>query len=383
MTPTRLKAWTWTAALAASLALTSPPAGAAQAPPAHPRPVVQLALLLDTSNSMDGLIDQARVQLWKVVNTLSAARRGGVRPDLRIALYEYGNDGLPAGGHWIRLVTPFTSDLDLVSERLFALTTNGGQEYCGAVIDRALHDLDWSRSADDLKLVFIAGNEPFTQGPVEFRRVVRQAASRGITVNTIHCGPEGLGVETGWRDGALLSGGAFTTIDQDRVAVDPPAPQDAELVRLNEQLNRTYLAYGALGKASQERQAAQDANAAKMSSSALAARTSSKAGAYYTNSGWDLVDGVRDGRVKLEALKADDLPEELRRLPPGERRAYVDARARERAALQQRIAALSVERGAFLAKARAAVADAGQGTLDAAMLQTVKVQAAKKQYTLD
>ena len=31
-------------------------------------PRVQLALLLDTSNSMDGLIDQAKSQLWKIVN---------------------------------------------------------------------------------------------------------------------------------------------------------------------------------------------------------------------------------------------------------------------------------------------------------------------------
>ena len=38
-------------------------------------PVVQLAILLDTSNSMDGLIDQARSQLWKVVNEFSARAR--------------------------------------------------------------------------------------------------------------------------------------------------------------------------------------------------------------------------------------------------------------------------------------------------------------------
>ena len=29
---------------------------------------IQIALLLDTSNSMDGLIDQAKSQLWSVVN---------------------------------------------------------------------------------------------------------------------------------------------------------------------------------------------------------------------------------------------------------------------------------------------------------------------------
>jgi hypothetical protein len=32
---------------------------------------VQIALLLDTSNSMDGLIDQAKSQLWKIVNEMA------------------------------------------------------------------------------------------------------------------------------------------------------------------------------------------------------------------------------------------------------------------------------------------------------------------------
>jgi hypothetical protein len=41
---------------------------------------VQIDLLLDTSNSMDGLIDQAKSQLWKVVNTFIDARRDGVPP---------------------------------------------------------------------------------------------------------------------------------------------------------------------------------------------------------------------------------------------------------------------------------------------------------------
>src|SRR6188768_3999938 len=56
---------------------------------------IMLALLLDTSNSMDGLIDQAKSQLWKIVNELAGAKCGnGERPKIRIALYEYGNDGL-------------------------------------------------------------------------------------------------------------------------------------------------------------------------------------------------------------------------------------------------------------------------------------------------
>ena len=36
---------------------------------------IQVALLLDTSNSMDGLIDQAKSQLWKMVNELATTKK--------------------------------------------------------------------------------------------------------------------------------------------------------------------------------------------------------------------------------------------------------------------------------------------------------------------
>ena len=88
---------------------------------------IQVALLLDTSNSMDGLIDQAKSRLWNIVNTLTTLKYNGQAPQVEIALYEYGNDGLK-DENYIRQITPLTQDLDLVSEKLFALRTNGGSE---------------------------------------------------------------------------------------------------------------------------------------------------------------------------------------------------------------------------------------------------------------
>ena len=50
------------------------------------RPLVQIAILLDTSNSMDGLIEQAKSQLWKISNEFIKARQDGVAPEVQIAL---------------------------------------------------------------------------------------------------------------------------------------------------------------------------------------------------------------------------------------------------------------------------------------------------------
>src|SRR5262245_12214456 len=122
--------------------------------PISPPPVVQLVLLLDTSNSMDGLIEQAKSQLWKIVNEFITAKQNGQRPDLQVALFEYGKSSLSAKGGYIRMVQPLTNDLDKISEELFALRTNGGEEYCGWVIQEAVQRLGWDPSGKAYKAIF-------------------------------------------------------------------------------------------------------------------------------------------------------------------------------------------------------------------------------------
>lgn len=46
---------------------------------------IQLAILLDTSSSMDGLIDQAKSQLWKIVNELAVSKKNGKSIELFVA----------------------------------------------------------------------------------------------------------------------------------------------------------------------------------------------------------------------------------------------------------------------------------------------------------
>ena len=269
-----------------------------------------------------------------------------------MALYEYGNDGLPAQEGFIRLVVPLTGDLDKVSEALFALKTNGGSEFCGRVIDCATRQLTWSNSNKDVKCIFIAGNEPFTQGDLDYREACKAAATKGITVNTIFCGSLEEGVRTNWQDGARLADGQFLNIDQNQQIAAAPAPQDKELAQLGAQLNRTYLPYGDAKKRPEaaQRQAAQDANAAQSAAGVAAARVAVKASGLYRNADWDLVDALSEGRVKLDDLKADELPDALRALAPAERQAHVEKLAAERKQIQDQITKLNAARKVYLAE---------------------------------
>ena len=58
------------------------------------KPVIQVALLLDTSGSMSSLIDQAKTELWSIVNKLGEAKYKGQSPRIEVALYEYGKSSL-------------------------------------------------------------------------------------------------------------------------------------------------------------------------------------------------------------------------------------------------------------------------------------------------
>ncbi|MEQ1850737.1 MAG: vWA domain-containing protein [Chthoniobacteraceae bacterium] len=364
-----------------AIAIASSAGSAPVTKPDADQPVVQLAILLDTSNSMDGLIAQAKTQLWNIVNEFATAKQDGKAPRVQVALYEYGNTRLKAKEGWVRQVVPLTDDLDQLSEQLFSLKTSGGNEYCGWVIRDAVKDLAWDSSSKTYKAIFVAGNEPFTQGEVNYVDACKGAIEKGIIVNTIHCGSESDGVRGQWKDGASLADGRFIVINQDARMADIPAPQDRKIAELNGKLNRTYIAYGAAGGLGKARQEAQDANAASAPAPAtvLAARVASKSSANYSNAHWDLVDRAKEKDFDFSKLKTEELPEELRKLSVEERKEFIAKKAAERDALQKELQELASARGKFVAEKMKE--QSKDTTLDKAVTTAVREQASKKGVT--
>jgi len=339
---------------------------------------VQIALLLDVSNSMDGLIDQAKSQLWKIVNDMALAEYNGQTPELHIALYEYGNDGLPAAEGHIRQVSQFTTDLDKISEDLFALKTNGGSEYCGQVIEVSLKQLLWTSSNKDLKMIFIAGNEPFNQGTFDYKVSCKKSITQGVIVNTIFCGNVQEGISTYWKDGADLADGKYMNIDQNLKEVYIASPYDNEIMQLNDKLNNTYIGYGSGGSKMKERQVIQDNNAGSMSEEVQINRAVSKSQGAYSNETWDLVDAYKKDEKKIEKLSDDELPSELKGKSKTEVKTYLDQKQKEREKIQKQINELNDKRSKYVAEKKKE--SAGDNTLDAVMIKAVREQAVKKNY---
>lgn len=332
--------------------------------PAPPRPTVQpakqpriqVALLLDNSGSMSGLLDQARSELWTIVGSLAEAKKGARAPIVEVALYAYGD---PAS----KPLVPFTTDLDRVSEAMFSLGIDGGDEHCGATIALAVDQLAWSDDPDDLKVLYIAGNESFRQGPVAVEDAVAKAKQRGVVVNTIHCG----GDDPSWREAAVLAGGAFARIDHNAKVAQIATPYDQEIQALGAALNGTYVPYGARGGEGAARQRAQDANALGVGASTGSKRALAKASRAYKNAEWDLVDAAKDDAKVLEKL---DEPTKQK----------VKEATAKREEIQAKMADLAKKRAAFEAEAKKSAP--AEATLDRALLDSMQAPAAAKGFAL-
>lgn len=309
---------------------------------------IQVSLLLDTSGSMEGLIEQAKSRLWNIVNTLTTLKYEGETPTIEIALYEYGNIGLADQRNYIREISSLTTDLDIISEKLFSLTTNGGDEYCGAVIYDAAKSLKWSNNRDDMRLIYIAGNEEFDQGGINYKEAIAEARKKDIYVNTIFCGDHMEGIETFWKQGADVGKGKFFTINSDEKVSFIETPYDQQISKCNMQFNDTYVQYGAMGAVKKSNQLTQDYNARSISSSNCAERAVCKSSGAYKNVGWDLVDKVENEKGALRKIKKSDLPKELQHKSTKEIEKYIQTKAKERKAIQQEIAGLARKRQEYI-----------------------------------
>jgi hypothetical protein len=341
-----------------------------------PKPAVDLVICLDTSNSMDGLIESVKTKLWDIVNELGKAKP---QPHLRIALYAYGTPAYGRETGYVKKVLDFTDDLDMVYQKLFGLRTHGGDEYVARVTKAALDQQQWSKDPKALRMIFVCGNEPATQDPlIKLETVAAQAVRQNVIINTIYCTWQGTNAAEieGWRKFAALSEGRFLSIDQNRGAVAINTPVDKKLNDLGQQLNGTYVWYGHAGEAKALNQAAQDQNAAKLGAGVQASRVSSKGGNFYRQADADLVDRVlAEPKFDIKTVAEKELPANLQKMKPAERVKYIEDQKNKRQTIQKEIADLTKQRNEFIRQHNQKNQNQAQRAFDDAVRGILRVQA--------
>ena len=342
------------------------------------KPKVDVVFVLDTTGSMEGLIQTAKEKIWSIATTMASAQQ---TPEIRIGLVAYRdrNDAYETR------VVDLSGDLDSVYATLMDFAAEGGgdtPESVNKALYDAVHNMSWSQSDSAYQVIFLVGDAPphMDYNEVRYPEIVASALNKGIVVNTIQCGEIATAIEP-WTQIASLGQGNFFQVEQAGGAVAYNTPFDEEIADLSAKLDDTRLYYGsAEEKDKMHRKVAATVKLNEGASVASRARrgsfNASAAGRTNLLGENELVDAIASGTVDLNDIKKDALPEPMAEMAPEEQLSYVAGLANERADLQLQIQELSEDRDGYLAKK---VEEAGglRSSLDQKIYDTVKEQAGK------
>jgi hypothetical protein len=327
---------------------------------------IDVVFAVDTTGSMGGLLDGAKRTVWSIASHI---RKTDPDADLRIGLVAYRD----IGDDYVTKPLSLTSDLDAVYAELATYQAAGGgdtPEDVDAALDDSLHKMQWRDGAK--KLIFVVGDAPpASRGEVPtFDVSAREAAERGIVINTIRCGFDNDTASTFQRISSL-GNGVFSTIQQNGGVQQVATPYDDKLAALSSEIDHTSIIMGDEGVRGRYE--------AKMASAEAAAPASKADRASYYAKGKsggmkrgddDLVGGYAEGTVALDSVDKKNLPSDMQGKDATEIKAEVEKRVAQRQKLQKEIQELTKQRDEFLAKQT----KDGEGGFDSAVKATVEMQ---------
>lgn len=168
-------------------------------------------------------------------------------------------------------------------------------------------------------------------------------------------------------------------IDQDRKTVHIETPHDDIIIKLNAELNKTYLWYGSaeVQQALSSNQTLQDSNSAMAGKSAQISRFATKGGGAYSNLNRDLVDSLEADEKLLDKVKDSDLPAAMQGMSKEERANHVADMTNARKKIQAQIKSAVAEREKLVAAKRKEMAEADNDStlgdaMSAAILRQLK-----------
>jgi len=349
-----------------------------QQPIVQSQPVIDVVFVLDTTGSMGGLIEGAKQKIWAIANQISQAQQ---TPVIRFGLVGYRD----RGDDYVTTMTALTEDIDTVYVDLMSYKAQGGGDTPESVNEAlfiAIERFEWSTNQDALKLVYLVGDAPPKmeyQDDVKYQASCRMAYEQGININTIQCGSLG-GTKAIWQEIAQLANGAYAAIEQNGGVVARSTPFDAQLTKLDAEIRGTMLDYGdgeVVMYQELKRVVASGIShdSAPEAAADRAVYNSSGAGRRNMLGKQELVDDIATGKVGLEEVEKDQLPEELQTLSNEELQVEVDRRRSERAELTKALKELAAKRAAYLKANQPASAKDGfdQKVLEALIEQGARV----------
>jgi Mg-chelatase subunit ChlD len=342
------------------------------------KPKVEVVFVLDTTGSMSGLIEAAKQKVWAIANTLAMAKP---TPEIKMGLVAYRDKG----DEYVTKMTKLTDDLDAVYADLMGYKAAGGgdePESVNQALNEAVTKMPWTKEGKVYKVIFLVGDAPphmeYTDD-VKYPETCKLASELGITINSIQCGQIASTTPL-WTEIAQKAEGKFFRVEQSGGAILATTPFDASLAEASKKLEDTRVFYGdaATQKANLDRAAKSAETTAAAPAAGAATRAIFNAGAageanlYGTQ---ELLKAVADGKVKLDDVKKEELPENMQKMNADERVKFVAAKQAEREKIQKEITDLAAKRQAFMEEQ---AKKAKSQTLEGAIMDSVRDQAGKR-----
>jgi Mg-chelatase subunit ChlD len=354
-----------------ALAGSAAPAEEKKSEQKKPGPKVEVVFCLDTTGSMGGLIEGAKQKIWAICNQIAG---GKPTPDLKVGLVAYRD----RGDDYVTKVFDLTDDLDAIHGHLKGFSANGGgdaPESVNQALDDSVNKIKWSTDKKTLRIVFLVGDAPphmDYKDDVKYPETCKKACEKGIIINTIQCGNDAECTRH-WKEICVKAEGSYAQIAQEGGVVRIDTPFDKDLAAINAELARSTLAYGGRGLKEEGEAKARAAAALPAPAAADRAGFAAKSGRAAT---YDLLDAVKAKKVDLDKIKADELPEEMKKMTPAERKAYLEKVEKKREELNKKALELDKKRSDFIQK-KLAETRKGKDGFDEQVLDSLRKQAKK------
>lgn len=364
-----------TAVATVALALWLKPWASGSLTTPKPQPVadghrVDVVFAVDTTGSMGGLLDGAKRTVWSIASHIREVDKNA---DVHVGLVAYKD----LGDVYVTKDFPLTSDMDGVFAELSTYTAEGGgdvPEDVDAALDDAVHKMAWRDGAK--KMIFLVGDAPpASRGEVpRFDVSARDAAGKGIMINTIRCGTASDTAEA-WQQIASIGTGEFSSIQQNGGVQQIATPYDQKMAELSHTIDSTAVIYGdaATRGAYEGKMAVQAAAPAAVAADRADYYAKAPAKKGMGRAKEDVVGGVATGAVTVDSLDKDMLPADMKNKSNDEIKAEITERAAKRDAAQAELAKVAKERAEYL---KAHEKEAGDG-FDVKVKQTVDRELAK------
>jgi Mg-chelatase subunit ChlD len=349
---------------------------------------IQVVFTLDCTGSMSGLIQAAKDKIWSIATGMTQTNP---KPDISFGFVFYRD----VGDLFVTKKIELTNDMDMAYRQLMEIQAAGGgdlPESVNQALFESINDFQWDADNNVYKVVFLVGDAPphmDYQNDVKYTITCYNAVKKDIIINTIQCGNISSTTPI-WQDIALRAGGEYLHLSQTGSEIVIRCPHDTEISRLMNVIDNTRVYYGTVA---QRTQSQSKVNASEQIKGKAGSDVQAKRAEYNYSSSLnkaaymgqnELITDIQSGKVKLEEIKPEQLPDNMKQMTMEERRKYVTEMTEKRKKAEAELAVQIKEREVYVAKETAKLGeDAVSRSFSAQVHKVVVKQAKTKNITID